>query len=58
MGRSIRLAMLPAALMLCGLAGCVVETPAPQRVVVERPPPPPPVYVQRPPPPEVVVRPY
>jgi len=57
MDRPTRLAIVPIALVLCGLAGCVVEGPPPPRqVVVERPAPPPPV-VYREPAPEVVVRP-
>ncbi len=47
-----RLIIAPAMLLLCGLAGCVVEgPPPPQRVVVERPAPPP-YVVERPAPPE------
>jgi hypothetical protein len=66
MDRPTRLAIVPIALLLCGLTGCVVEGPPPPRqVVVERPPPPrevvverpPPPAYYRPPPPEVVVRP-
>jgi hypothetical protein len=57
MDRPTRIAIMPAVILLCGLAGCVVAGPPPQReVVVERPAPPQAVYV-RPPPPEVVVRP-
>jgi hypothetical protein len=49
-----RIVVLPATLLLCALAACVVEGPPPPRqVVVERPAP---VYVA-PPGPEVVVRP-
>jgi len=51
MTRPTGLVFLPAVLLLCGLAGCVVEGPPPPRqVVVERPQP-----VYAPPPPAVVV---
>jgi hypothetical protein len=54
MNRPTRIAIVPVALLLCGLAGCVVEGPPPPRqVVVERPAPP--VYAE--PPAAVVVRP-
>ncbi len=55
MKRCFRLAFLPAALLLCGLTGCVVETPARREVVVEHPAPPPPVVYR--PAPDVIVRP-
>jgi hypothetical protein len=56
MDRSTRLAIVPIAIVLCGLAGCVVEGPPPPRqVVVERPPPPPVVYREQAP--EVILRP-
>jgi hypothetical protein len=52
MQRPTRLIIAPAMFLLCGLAGCVVEGPPPQRVVVERErPAPPPVVVERPAPP-------
>jgi hypothetical protein len=66
MDRPTRIAIMPVALVLCGLTGCVVEGPPParqvvverppQQVVVERPPPPPPP-VYRPQQPEVILRP-
>jgi hypothetical protein len=61
MDRPTRLVIVPAVLLLCGLAGCVVETPAQRDVVVEHPAPqtvyaaPAPVYAT--PPGTVVVRP-
>jgi hypothetical protein len=54
MDRPTRIAIVPIALLLCGLAGCVVEGPPPPRQVVVERPPPPVVYQQQP---EVVLRP-
>ncbi len=45
MGHLIRVPILPMALLLLGLTGCVVETPVQRDVVVERPAPPSTVYV-------------